>query len=85
MPFRVVNAPYTFRRVMNVVTQRLGFLKVYRTDAVIISRSMEEHKRHIGEVLQGLSDHGLKIRLSVGHFAQSKIPLLGHMTTLNGI
>lgn len=46
---------------------------------------MEEHVSHIRRVFQRPDDRPLKIELSKCYFAQSTIPLLGHVTTFAGV
>lgn len=83
-PFVPTNAPSTFQGMMYVVTQDPPFVTV-SIDDVGSSKSMEEHVGQIREGAQRRSDHGLEIKLSKCHFAQSTIPLLGHVISSGGI
>ena len=57
MPFGLTNAPGVFQRLMQQVLQGLNptdgpsFVSVYIDDVLIFSRSLEDHLRHIGQVL----------------------------------
>ncbi|GBG90848.1 hypothetical protein CBR_g51354 [Chara braunii] len=58
MPFGLTNAPATFQSLMNKVfrNQINRFVVVYLDDILIVSKSMEEHMRHLEEVMQILKD-----------------------------
>ena len=41
MPFGLMNAPFTFQRMMDQVFQNLGFVRVYLDDVVVYSSDKE--------------------------------------------
>jgi hypothetical protein len=61
MPFGVTNGPASFQRFMNSVLT--GILDVFATafvdDILIYSETLEEHEKHVKEVLKRLREAGL--------------------------
>lgn len=43
MPFRLMNAPSTFQRMMNTVFSEHEFVTAYLDDVIIFSNSLEDH------------------------------------------
>ncbi len=84
IPFGLANAPGQFQRLMDVI---LGDLigrtcMVYIDDIVIFSRSPEEHRQHVEEVLERINAAGMTLKLPKCSFGQSEVKLLGY--TING-
>ena len=79
MPFGLTNASAVFQRLMQQVLQGLNptegpsFVSVYIDDVLIFSRSLEEHLRHIGQVLDRLQAAGLKLKPSKYHFVCQQV------------
>ena len=91
MPFGLTNVPAVFQRLMQQVLQGLNptegpsFVSVYIDDVLIFSRSLEEHLRHIGQVLDRLQAAGLKLKPSKCHFVCQQVEYLGHLITPKGL
>ena len=91
MPFGLTNAPAVFQRLMQQVLQGLNptegpsFVSVYIDDVLIFSRSLEEHLRHIGQVLDQLQAAGQKLKPSKCHFVCQQVEYLGHLITPKGL
>ena len=87
MPFGLCNAPATFQREMNrIFFDLIGVcLFVYIDDLVIFSDSIESHIKHLTMVFQILADNGLKINLEKCSFFKTKVTLLGHTLSTQGI
>lgn len=85
LPFHLVDASFTFSRMMDVVIQGLPFARVYIVNVVIFGRSMKDHASHIRELVQKLSDTGLWIKISKGEFAQYTLQFLGHVIFSDGV
>lgn len=81
------NAPATFQRLMHRVLGDLIFkcCQPYLDDIVIFSKSFEDHKRHVAQVLAALRAAGLKIRPDKCSFAQKEIKFLGHVVSADGV
>ena len=60
MPFGLVNAPATFQRLMQKVLIGLNpdegpdFVEVYIDDVLVFSCTMEDHVKHLRQVLERL-------------------------------
>ncbi len=79
--FGLTNAPATFQRAMNrIFGPYIGkFVLVYLDDILIMSRTPEEHVRHLRLVLGLLRQHQLYAKLSKCTFGQARVKFLGHV------
>lgn len=64
MPFGLMNAPSTFQRMMDELLGHLAFVRVYLDGVLIFSRTLEEHIDHLRIVVNTVSSHGLKVKVS---------------------
>ena len=87
LPFGLTNAPATFMGLMNEVFRPLldKSVVVYLDDILIYSRSWEDHKRHIAEVLERLREHKLYAKVSKCEFGKVEVEFLGHIVTQSGV
>ncbi|GBG92468.1 hypothetical protein CBR_g55547 [Chara braunii] len=87
MPFGLTNAPATFQCLMDKVLrhQLNKFVVVYLDDILIFSKSMDEHVKHLEEVLQVLKDAQLHLNLEKSEFARDSVSYLGHRLSANGL
>ncbi|KAM3547144.1 hypothetical protein MY1884_009710, partial [Beauveria asiatica] len=83
MPFGLTNAPATFQTMIdNVLRKQLdNFVVVYLDDILIYSDTLEEHKKHVHEVLQVLQDNNLLVEPTKSKFHQQKVEFLGYEIT----
>jgi RNase H-like domain found in reverse transcriptase/Reverse transcriptase (RNA-dependent DNA polymerase) len=81
MPFGLKNAGMTFQRLMDRVMFNIPYVFVYLDDML----SLEEHRRHVREVLRRLQDNGLVINGGKCVWAVSAVEFLGHTVTADGI
>ncbi|HWV44813.1 MAG TPA: reverse transcriptase domain-containing protein, partial [Nitrospira sp.] len=81
MPFGLTGAPTTFQRVMNECLEGIigEFAFVYLDDIIVYSKTMEEHGKHLAEVLSRLRDKGFQVKRKKCIFAVSELPFLGHV------
>ena len=54
-------------------------------DILVYSKDQEEHREHLGIVLQTLRDHQLYAKLSKCDFWRREVKFLGHVVTPEGI
>lgn len=87
MPFGLCNAPATFQRLMNdVFREQLDrFVIVYLDDILIYSRTWEEHKNHVRQVLEILRQHKLYAKRSKCTFVVQEVDFLGYIVSKDGI
>ncbi|GBG62920.1 hypothetical protein CBR_g34291 [Chara braunii] len=80
MPFGLTNAPATFQRAMNDIFRDIleQYVLVYLDDILVYRCTLEEHLRHLRDVLDRLPRHGFYAKLSKCRFAQHKVDFLGH-------
>ena len=80
--FGLTNAPATFQRVMNqIFKEHIGeiVLVVYLDDVLVMSRTPEEHEKHLCTVLEVLRQHKLKVKLSKCELSRPELQFLGHV------
>ncbi len=87
MPFGLTNAPATFQAWMNDILQPFldKFVVVYLDDVLIYSRTHEDHRRHLTDVIRALEEAGAKLNLAKCKFFQAQTTFLGHVVTRQGI
>lgn len=78
MPFKLMNAPATFERIIDSILSDIGNFRVYVDVFVISLREVEDHVCQITSVLQIVATHGLKLKISKCSFAQPRTALLRH-------
>jgi hypothetical protein len=71
MPFGLTNTPATFQAIMNQIFAPLlrKSVLVFMDDILVFSKTLEEHERHLAEVLQILQDNKMFIKKSKCSFA----------------
>ncbi|KAK3528203.1 hypothetical protein QTP86_025112, partial [Hemibagrus guttatus] len=87
MPFGLTNAPAVFQALINGVFQDLlgkGVI-AYIDDILVYSTSMEEHVRHVWEVLSRLQRHHLYIKLEKCEFQRTTVTFLGYVISRQGV
>eukprot|EP00253_Pinus_taeda_P027714 PITA_27714 len=87
LPFGLTNAPATFMCLMNGIFHPYldQFVLIFIDDILIYSRTIEEHHKHLGIILQTLREHQLYAKFSKCDFFKEEIQYLGHVITKDGI
>jgi hypothetical protein len=87
MPFGLTNAPATFQAHMNEVFSPFlnKFVEVYLDDILIYSRTLEEHRIHVRQVMEALRGAKLIAKQSKCMFFMQKVPFLGFEVSNEGI
>ncbi|CDO72200.1 hypothetical protein BN946_scf184970.g52 [Trametes cinnabarina] len=80
MFFGLTNSPATFQSMMNDLFRNLinrGVVIIYLDDILIFTRTLEEHRRVVREVLQILRENKLYLKDEKCEFERTKIEYLG--------
>jgi hypothetical protein len=87
MPFGLANAGATFQRFADAVLAGLRFTTclVYMDDVICYSKNVDDHFRHMGEVLDRLQAAGLKAQIHKCSLFKSKVDYLGMTVSAAGI
>lgn len=87
MPFGLCNAPATFQRLMQRCLGGLvsKSLLIYLDDVVVYSPDFDSHVKHLKQVFEKLSTHGLKLQPHMCNLIQRKVKYLGHIISRDGI
>ena len=81
MPFGLCNAPATFQTIMNETLQPLlgKCVVVYLDDILIYSQSLEDHYKHLDQVLSLLEKQKLYAQPQKCEFAPAHMEFCGHI------
>ena len=87
LPFGLTNAPATFMHLMQEIFRPYldSHVIVFLDDILIYSRTLEEHRKHVRQVLLLLRQHKLYAKKSKCEFFKAKVSFLGHIISKNGI
>ena len=73
------------RSVLKEVDSKRQSVSVYLDDVLIPSKTIEEHLRHLCQVLSRLREVGLKLNPKKCHFMCNQVTYLGHTIIPNGL
>ena len=81
MPFGLTNAPATFQRALDIVLTRFKWKSclVYIDDIIIFSKTVDEHIRHVDEILTTLAEANITLKISKCRFFSETVEYLGHL------
>lgn len=88
MPFGLKNAPAVFQRFINRIFRELlasQQIVIYLDDILLASRTLDEHRHLLHQVLTIIRLRGLKLNLEKCRFAETNIDYLGYHVTPHGI
>jgi len=81
LPLGLVNAPASFQRALDIILSGLRWQKclVYLDVVIVFSWTVEDHIRHLCEVLLMLEKADVSLKLSKCHLFQQEVECLGHV------
>jgi hypothetical protein len=87
MPFGLTNAPASFQQFINDALQPFldRFASAYLDDIIVYSDTLEEHRKHVRQVLEKLSENGLHLEPKKCEFFRKEIKYLGLIIGREGI
>nr|XP_025875985.1 uncharacterized protein LOC4347143 isoform X1 [Oryza sativa Japonica Group]XP_025875986.1 uncharacterized protein LOC4347143 isoform X1 [Oryza sativa Japonica Group]XP_025875987.1 uncharacterized protein LOC4347143 isoform X1 [Oryza sativa Japonica Group] len=87
MSFGLTGAPATFQGAMNDTLAPVlrKFALVFFDDILVCSPDLVSHVHHLRQVLQLLTKHQWKVKLSKCSFAQHQLSYLGHIISDQGV
>jgi hypothetical protein len=87
MPFGLTNAPATCQELINnVLRVHLDRTVVaYLDDILVYSKTLEEHIRHVTEVLECLRKADLRLKLEKCEWHKEEVEFLGFVVGRNGV
>ena len=83
-PFGLKMLPSIFQATMGTLFNNLPFVRCFIDDIVIYSANMIEHRQHVQQVIQILTDANLILNQEKCHFAQQSVYLLGFCISYKG-
>ncbi len=83
MPFGLATAPASFQRALDMILTQFKWKTclVYLDDVIIFSNSVEDHIRHVDEILTALGEAGVTLKISKCRFFTKKVEYLGHFVS----
>ena len=87
LPFGLTNAPSFFMRMMTEALHPMldSSVVCFLDDILVYSRTLEEHKQHLKQVLRTLRSHKFYAKLSKCSLVASEVTFLGHCISRQGI
>jgi hypothetical protein len=84
LPFGVKSAPGIFQVIMDNMLAGLSFATAYLDDIVIVSRSLDDQRRHLHAVFGRINEYCFRVRLGKCCFFQPSITYLGFIVDKDG-
>jgi hypothetical protein len=87
LPFGLTNAPGTFMHLMHETFRQFldDFVLVFLDDILIFSKTLEEHERHVQQVLGVLRKEKLYAKESKCELVKTEVEFLGHIVGRRGL
>ncbi|XP_076032468.1 uncharacterized protein LOC143020190 [Oratosquilla oratoria] len=79
MPFGMTNAPATFQRLMNKITEDIPSCVTYLDDVVVYSDTWQDHLDRLSLLFDKLVSANLVLNLTKCEFVQAKVHYLGYV------
>lgn len=86
-PFGLCNAPATFQNYINHILHDIldRYCTAYLDDVLIYSKTKEEHRKHVNEIIRRLGEAGLQIDINKSEFYTTKTKYLGLIVSTTGL
>ena len=85
LPFGISSAPAIFQRVMEQTLQGIPMVAVYLDDILVSGKTPEDHLASLQQVLDRLSNAGLRLKRDKCQFMKPACTYLGHKLDAEGI
>ena len=87
MPMGLVNASFTFQKMMQLVLSGLQWqiFMIYLDDVIVYSKSFEKHLENLRLIFDRLKGEGLKLKPRKCRFCRTEVLYLGHIVGKDGI
>jgi len=90
LPLGLSNAPATYQRLMEQIMQDIimdghRFCQIYLDDVIVVSKSFEEHIKHLTMILERIRSAGMKLSPKKCHLFRDKVRYVGHIVSAAGI
>jgi hypothetical protein len=87
LPFGLSNSPASYQRCMERILGdlHLKVCLIYLDDVIIFSRTYEEHKERLRQVMGRIADAGLKMAPRKCRFFEERVVYVGHCVSKDGI
>ena len=87
VPFGLITSASAMQRNMEIALSDLNgkACLVYVDDILVVGRNLEEHNKHLKQVLERLIKVGFKLNLDKCEFAKEQVSCLGHVINKDGI
>ena len=85
LPFGISSAPEHFQRRMSEILTGIPGVVCMMDDILVYGATLEEHDKHLREVLQRLQKAGMTLNREKCQFAQTSVRFLGHVIDSAGV
>lgn len=85
MPFELMNAPATFESMVTELFGDMDSFHVYIADVVVRRETLDEHLQNATAVWKRIRDTKLRLKLEKGSIRMSKVEVLGHIGSFDGM
>jgi hypothetical protein len=84
LPFLVKSAPDIFQAIMDNMRAGLPFATAYLDSIVVVSRSLDDRRRHLHAVLDVINEYVFRVRLGLCSFFQTCVKYLRFIVDKDG-
>lgn len=85
LPFGISSAPEHFQRRMSEILAGIPNVVCMMDDVLVYGETLEEHDKHLREVLTRLQKAGMTLNNDKCKFAQTSLQFLGHVIDSSGV